>query len=629
MSGKVNKIQEFMSNQGNVNCAKWGKGNNLLIATGGQDRKVNIWKLGCPNIVAQLHGHTSTIESVTFGSDEEMVVSGSSGGTIKVWDLNSERVHKSYNYGHKTNVTSLDYHPFGKFFCSGSTDTQVKVWDLRKKTSLQTYKGHTKAINVLRFSPDGRWVVSGGGDGIVKLWDLTAGKQMEDFTRHQGEITSLDFHPTEFLLAVGSADRTVTFWDLDKFKQVSQTPADTRPVRCIRYTPDGSALCTASSDSLKLWGWEPVACHDVVHDVNWQNVADMHVNERNGELYGVSFVESFVSVWMVPLQMLHPFSKNAKPSQPPPTPAPVAVTAPMQLDGPVDPQQNGQYKVTSETRAKRISEIQSNQDEIQKRFGLTEAHHIIEEQNKMIHLQQAKQREQEDRLAQLQRQREHEAQEAQQKEHDRQKRLKQEQAATRVVPANMSQPLGLNMENFTPKQSGKTDSQLAESLLADHSGMQQMLTQRLGNIQVLKSLWFSDKRGAVQHVQHLNDSSISVDFLKLVQKTREREMNLDLALGILPVVSHVLRSTYETHLVTGLEAASTLWHAFGDLVTKTLNSKSNVVDVSLEERKDKCRIAKNLFGEVRHVVGGLKDRKDDVGNRSKLLWRDLPADTFD
>ena len=87
---------------------------------------MNIWKIGCPNIVAvccaggvrypcdrnrfpngvfdtmatckacisalqQLHGHTSTVESVTFDSEEEMVVSGSSGGTIKVWDLNSER----------------------------------------------------------------------------------------------------------------------------------------------------------------------------------------------------------------------------------------------------------------------------------------------------------------------------------------------------------------------------------------------------------------------------------------------------------------------------------------------------------------------------------------------------------
>ena len=70
----------------------------------------------------------------------------------------------------------VQWHPYGEFFASGSVDTNLKIWDIRRKTCIQTYKGHTKAVRQIVFSPDGRWVVSGGDDGVVKLWDLTMGR---------------------------------------------------------------------------------------------------------------------------------------------------------------------------------------------------------------------------------------------------------------------------------------------------------------------------------------------------------------------------------------------------------------------------------------------------------------------
>ena len=71
---------------------------------------------------------------------------------------------------------SFQWHPYGEFFASGSVDTNLKIWDIRRKTCIQTYKGHTRAVRQILFSPDGRWVVSGGDDGMVKLWDLTMGR---------------------------------------------------------------------------------------------------------------------------------------------------------------------------------------------------------------------------------------------------------------------------------------------------------------------------------------------------------------------------------------------------------------------------------------------------------------------
>ncbi len=39
-----------------------------VLATGGDDRRVNVWALGKPNALMSLTGHTSAVECVTFDS---------------------------------------------------------------------------------------------------------------------------------------------------------------------------------------------------------------------------------------------------------------------------------------------------------------------------------------------------------------------------------------------------------------------------------------------------------------------------------------------------------------------------------------------------------------------------------
>lgn len=78
-------------------------------------------------------------------------------------------VSKSFA-GHRSGVISVEFHPMkGDFVASGSCDTNVKVWDLRRKTCLQSFKGHAKGVCCLAFSPDGKWIASGSEDGEVKV----------------------------------------------------------------------------------------------------------------------------------------------------------------------------------------------------------------------------------------------------------------------------------------------------------------------------------------------------------------------------------------------------------------------------------------------------------------------------
>ncbi|KAM4602550.1 katanin p80 WD40 repeat-containing subunit B1 isoform 2-T2 [Polymixia lowei] len=200
--------------------------------------------------------------------------------------------------GHKANITSLDFHPFGEYLASGSMDTNIKLWDVRRKGCVFRYKGHTQAVRCLAFSPDGKWLASASDDSTIKLWDLTAGKMITEFTAHTAAVNIVQFHPNEYLLASGSSDRTIKLWDLEKFKMIGSSEGETSPVRCILFSPDGCCLYSGAVDFLRVYGWEPDRCFDVV-PVGWGKVADLAI--CNHQLIGLSHHLTNVSSYVVDL----------------------------------------------------------------------------------------------------------------------------------------------------------------------------------------------------------------------------------------------------------------------------------------------------------------------------------------
>ncbi|TQD88282.1 hypothetical protein C1H46_026163, partial [Malus baccata] len=304
-------------------------------------------------------GHTSPVESVAFNSGEVLVLAGASSGVTKIWDLEETKMVRTLT-GHRSSCTAVEFHPFGEFFASGSMDTNLKIWDIRKKGCIHTYKGHTQGISTIKFTPDGRWVVSGGFDNAVKIWDLTAGKLLHDFKFHEGHIRSLDFHPLEFLLATAfvqlvqathtslscillrnlmksynlfkqpiailvnwcflklsqlelvtcSTDRTVKFWDLETFELIGSSRPEPTGVRAIAFHPDGRTLFSGLDDSLKVYSWEPVICHDSV-DMGWNRLSDLCIHD--GKLLGCSYYRNSVGVWVADISLTKPYAADSTP----------------------------------------------------------------------------------------------------------------------------------------------------------------------------------------------------------------------------------------------------------------------------------------------------------------------------
>src|SRR5207253_6574280 len=105
--------------------------------------------------------------------------------------------------------------PDGSRLVSGSTDGTVRVWDMSLVEHNGVLRGHESYVYDVAFSPDGEQVASAAWDGTARLWDATTGRQTGPPLRHGTTIiSSVAYSRDGRLLATGERERGITLWDV-------------------------------------------------------------------------------------------------------------------------------------------------------------------------------------------------------------------------------------------------------------------------------------------------------------------------------------------------------------------------------------------------------------------------------
>ncbi|XP_015266281.1 PREDICTED: katanin p80 WD40 repeat-containing subunit B1 [Gekko japonicus] len=603
------KLQEITAHSSNVSSLVLGKNSGRLLATGGDDCRVNIWSVNKPNCIMSLTGHTTPVESVKISTSEELIVAGSQSGSIRIWDLEAAKIIRTL-MGHKANICSLDFHPFGDFVASGSMDTNVKLWDVRRKGCVFRYKGHTQAVRCLRFSPDGKWLASSSDDHTVKLWDLAAGKIMCEFTEHTGPVNVVEFHPNEYLLASRSSDRTIRFWDLEKFQVVSCIEEEAIPVRCVLFNPDGCCLYAGCHDALRVYGWEPERCFDVVM-VNWGKVADLSV--CNNQLIGVSFSQSIVSSFVVDLNRvskcgsgLHGLVRDDKPLVPP---VPMGSSLRRIYDRPSTTCSRPQ-RVKQNSESERRSP--SSEDDREEKESTAEIQNpedykeIFQPKNAITRTPPCKSEpfpappEDEPTLAK-ETSRPSQAADSQTPLPSQENPVPIQRppvaASTpitrvepSVIPAARNEPIGLKASDFLPAMKNQSlteivDDEAMSQIRKGHETMCVVLTSRHKNLDAVRAKWSTgDIKTSMDSAVDINDLSVVVDLLNIINQ-KASLWKLDLCTVVLPQIEKLLQSKYESYVQTGCTSLKLILQRFLPLITDILAAPPSVgVDISREER---------------------------------------------
>lgn len=195
---------------------------------------------------------------MSWSPDGRCLASGSSDGTIRIWDPGSGSCTDNLK-GPRLNV--LAWSPDGQWLASGNEDKTISLWNANSGTCTHLLTGHTTRVCSLAWSPDGRYLASIGydkriewwnpdHDPTIRIWDINSGVCSHILVGHAKDIESIAWSPDGRHLASGSCDGTIRLWDSSSGTCIRTIQ---RPAGAIAWSPDGLLLAFLSIHNIYLW----------------------------------------------------------------------------------------------------------------------------------------------------------------------------------------------------------------------------------------------------------------------------------------------------------------------------------------------------------------------------------------
>jgi WD40 repeat protein len=145
-----------------------------IVASGGDDNEINLWRRTDGEIIVTLEGHIDTIYDVAFSPDGNTIATASSDYSVNIWqgvtgDTEDYGQFLSTLEEHEFRVKGVAYSPDGSLIASVSDDGTAMLWDAANgelKATLTGFTGYAKRIG---FNQDGTLLFTYDWDGVMRI----------------------------------------------------------------------------------------------------------------------------------------------------------------------------------------------------------------------------------------------------------------------------------------------------------------------------------------------------------------------------------------------------------------------------------------------------------------------------
>src|SRR2546421_421076 len=225
-------------------------------AAAGRRGEVRLWRGAGQTLHLVWQAHTDIATALAFSPDERLLASGSTDGSVKLWDVESGAA--LWSGGH-SGAICLAIASDGGLLASGGLDATVRLWDPKLGTLIQEVP-HPGPVSALAWSPDGHLLATGDDAGTIRLWEIGPSRPatcVESLVGHSSWVWGLAFAPGESLLASASWDGSVKLWELGEAGRLRLRQTllgHTQQVQPVAWSPDGGTLASGSWDhTIRLW----------------------------------------------------------------------------------------------------------------------------------------------------------------------------------------------------------------------------------------------------------------------------------------------------------------------------------------------------------------------------------------
>ena len=266
-SGKA--IEVFAGHKAVVGSIATGP--NGLVVSGSQDQTAAVWNtIPKWSLVGQLgpkkeapldlgpSPFVSRVLSLAFSRDGKWLATGggeaSRSGELFLWDVAQQTLAKELKDAHSDTVMSIEFSRDGKYLVSGAADKFVKLWDLGTTKLVKSFEGHTHHVLGVSIKADNSLIVSAGADNAIKVWNIETGEQARTIPGYTKQVTSIRFlGVTENMVSCGG-DKTVRYHNATNGGQPRAFAGGTDFMYCVAASRDEQIVVAAGEDGvLRVW----------------------------------------------------------------------------------------------------------------------------------------------------------------------------------------------------------------------------------------------------------------------------------------------------------------------------------------------------------------------------------------
>lgn len=185
-----------------------------IFATGGGDDRAVLSKIVNDHVVpiAELAGHSDTVDRLRFSPDGRFLATGGMDGTIMIWDGHTGEMQTSFS-GLEGEVGWLAWHPDSKrpILAAGSLgDGVIWQWNVESQQCISVLRANSQRSLAGQYSPNGKYLVTTDVSRVF-VWSVAEGGQSKQVLSYSfsdaadTDIVSLSINQTSTMAVVGSA----------------------------------------------------------------------------------------------------------------------------------------------------------------------------------------------------------------------------------------------------------------------------------------------------------------------------------------------------------------------------------------------------------------------------------------
>ncbi len=278
-------VDRFGGGQGGVSCVQFTPDDKLAVyfandhTTGGPYQYIGVRDIQNGDTVHYLpvlypdRYHRVTCPALS--SDGTWVAAGYEDYTEKIlyiWDVQTGEIRFAIE-AHGSRVTSVDVSPDGKYLASGSSDGTVRLWDPNTGKLFRVITGFQDDVEWVQFSSDGRLIHVEVNNQPDQVFDMLTGQMhpaeievptsdpfthfmhLRGYSTDSGSSVQALFSPDGRTVAYGTSH--ILLWDIATERLINSLEADrTQMILGMAFSPDGRQIAA-------IYRWGDVVVWDI------------------------------------------------------------------------------------------------------------------------------------------------------------------------------------------------------------------------------------------------------------------------------------------------------------------------------------------------------------------------------